>query len=608
MLKMKVFFLFLSSFFSLFIFAQDDFSFEAKISRKQIGENENVRIEFSMNQNGDNFSPPTFEGFSVIMGPSQSVSQSIINGKQNFQKSFSYVLSPKRKGKITIGSASVEYNGKIYKTKPISLEVTDPVKNPKTTQSNSHSMNMGGFPSSILGQFFGEDDFDEAPQQTEIKNDDLRLIAEITNTSPYLNEAVSVTYKILFSNNIGIRGFRVSKNPEYPSFYKEEIPIKQQEVSQTQYKGKTYRSVPISKVLLYPQKTGQIIIKPLEGIIDLEVVTGQGFFGRQIGSVSKQISSGDTFINVKALPEEGKPENFSGAVGVFSIKATVEKNKIRTGETLSSKITLSGKGNFNLIELPSFTFPASFESYDPEKKEDLQTSHSGVSGSVTNIHTVIPQHKGNYSIPAVSFSFFNPNTKKYVTLSTQSLTISVAQGHFISQGKGVSFSSEQFMYLKTKSDWQSTSEKNKFDTPFFWIIWLLPLLGIPVGIFGWNRYKNLQNDSDRNRRLLADRLARKYLSSAKKSFNNKNDFYEHLERGLHNYLKAKLHIETSELSKERIEAILNEKNVAPNTILQTLDLFSNCEKARYAPYTQTDIENDYNKASEVISLLHKQIR
>ncbi|GIZ14614.1 BatD family protein [Capnocytophaga catalasegens] len=593
-------FLSLTTFFG---FAQSEVEFKAEVSRKTLGQNERLRVEFSMNKDGDNFSPPNFDGFQVIMGPSQSVSNSWINGKRSFSKSYIYILQPQRKGKLTIGVASVEIEGKQHYTKSISVEVGDPVKNPQNQSANTNPRSSG-FP-------FGFDPFFEEDTSTdqipEVTKDQIFVSAEISKTNPYWNEPISIVYKIYLSDNLGISGFEEVSSPKYLNFVKEDIPIKRPEIENCTYNGKNYRCIVVKRVVLYPQKSGQLALEPLSLSVGLQVPTNRvDIFGRrQLVSMTKNLSAGNQIINVKELPEEGKPANFSGAVGSFTMEANLSKKELKADETLGAKIIISGKGNFKLFEMPKLNFPSALEVYDPEHKEEVTTSLSGLQGKVTDIYTIVPQYKGKYPIPSVSFNFFNPETGKYVTQESGELLIDVIEGatsNQVAQKQDVT-PVEAFRFLKLKPDLLPMEQKAFFGSVAFYLYWLLPLLLIPLGIFYWNWREVRQNDAQGNRIRRANRLAKKYLSSAKKNLGQKDAFYESLERGLHNYLKAKLHIETSELSKERIRELLSEKTIHTEPIEDFLRLLANCEMARYSPYTQTDMQNDYQKATQVISIL-----
>ena len=585
-------------------------SFKAQPSRTSLGENEHLRVDFTMNKEGDNFVPPSFENFEVT-GPTQSISHSWINGNRSFSKTYTYMLQPKRKGKLTIGVASIIIDGKEYKTKPIAIEVTDPVSNPRNTQTNPPPSNpFGGFP-------FGFDPFgseDEQPTQViEPTKDELFIVAEVSEKQVYVNQPIAITYKLYIDARFGIAGLENIQEPRYANFWSQQLLDKIQ-VTEVMHNGHPFRCVTLKQVLLYPQQAGEQVISPLSSTFVLQLPSNQvDFFGnRSYITRTRSLQTATTKINVLPLPEEGKPANFSGAVGNFSLSMNFPTRTLNAGETTEGEVVISGKGNFKLFDIPKLSFPPALEVYAPKEKENLTNSTTGVSGDITHSYTIVPQYKGKFPIPPLSFTFFNPETQKYETLTSENITIEVLNGQEYKptqeQEQGATTLAQgQFQPLKQASELLSLNRPMFFSSTAFYLLWLLPLLLIPLVLVFWYIYQKRNDDTQENRSRRTSRLAKKYLSAAKKNLTNKEAFYEALERGLHTYLKAKLYIETSELSKDKIQQLLTDKGVAAQPLRDFIQLLSNCEMARYAPYTQTDINNDYQQAATIIALLDKQL-
>ncbi|MDO4782752.1 MAG: BatD family protein [Capnocytophaga felis] len=563
--------------------------FTAKVSKETLGVNERLRIEFSMNKNGDNFTPPNFKDFSVVMGPSQSVSESWINGKRSFSKTYGYILQPTAKGKFTIGQATIEIDGKTYKTTPIQITVTEAVSSPSINKTTN-----------------------------DVAKDNLFLVAEVSKPNPYLNEAVSIVYRLYVGGQVALNDLRQVDTPKYPNFWSQEIRLQSYEPENCTYDGKPFRCIVVKKVVLYPQKSGNITLEPLTLDAILSVPTTQrDFFGRPImEQVAKRVTSGNKNLNVRNLPEAGKPENFSGAVGEFSFNVTTSKTTLKSNESLQAKVEISGSGNLKLFDIPKLTFPTALEVYNPEKKDNITTSISGMRGQVSEFYTVVPQFKGKYPVASVSFSYFNPRTEKYETLNSDEIWIDVTEGPTGSSQNSssnvvkqdVKTQGNQFRFLQLNSDLQPIGKKLFFGSTSYYLWLFLPLLLIPIALILWNIQQKRAGDIEGNKIRTANRLARKYLSEAKQKLGNKNTFYESLERALHNYLKAKLKIETSEMSKEKISELLSLKNVSQQTISEFLGLLKNCEMARYSPFDTVSMENDYQKSVQTLSELDKQIR
>lgn len=564
--------------------------FEAKVSKNSLGLNERLRVDFIMNDDGDNFTPPNFDGFRVVGGPSQQVSQSWINGRSSFQKSYSYYLLPLQKGTLTIRQASVEINGHIYKTNPVKINVTNAIEQPK--------------------------DPNNAPQISA--NDALHLVAEVSKTNPYINEPITVVYKLYFSYNIGISNWRELNKPKYNNFWSQNIDIKELVAEEGKYNGERYRYVVLRKTVLYPQKSGKLEIEPLSLDLDVQLPTNRrDIFGRvQIIEDSKRVSAPSRIVTVKSLPETGKPEDFSGAVGNLSFKVTPSKTTLKNGESLELKVAVSGKGNLKLFDLPKPVLPNSFEMYDPVHSENVQTPLSGMTGSIIDSYTIIPQFKGKYPIKPMAFSYFDLETNSYKRVSSPEIMIDVMDGPTASQGDIASTNTvsrnkisatEQFKFIKSKTNLQSINRPDFFGSGLYYGLIVFPFLLIPALVLFKKKKEAIDGDIVGNRIKKSNALAKKYLSEAQKHINNKEPFYIALEKALHNFLKAKLHIETSEMSKEKITEILLSRKATPETVSAFIKLTESCEFARYAPSTNEEIHHDYDKAVAIISDLEKQI-
>ncbi|MER3375663.1 MAG: BatD family protein [Allomuricauda sp.] len=572
-------------------YAQDDeVSFEMNLSKEKLGINERLRVEFTMNKDGDNFSPPPFEGFKVVMGPSQSISSSWVNGKRSFSKTYSYILMPTARGNFTIKQATIEIGGETYKTLPKTVEVTAAVDKPNDQKTVD-----------------------------DVADESLHLVAEVSKGSPYLNEAVTVVYKLYVSPNISVTNYRPLDNPKYNNFWSQEIPVTKHTAQNGTYQGKPYRYVVLKRMVLYPQKAGQLEIEPLSLEIFVDVPTNRrDFFGGRIYTqTSKTVSAGRRTLNVKALPETGKPANFGGAVGDFEFSVTASKNQLNASESLQAVVEVSGKGNLKLFQLPEPELPSSLEVYEPEYEENIQTYTSGMEGKVSNNYTIVPSFRGKYPIPSISFSYFNPNTERYVTLNSEEINIEVLEGPMSTSSNNaigtpsnqqvVVPTGKQFHFIKLTPNLSPIGIDYFFGSNTFYLLMFLPLLLIPIAIFSFKKREAIARDVEGNKVKKANKLAKKYLSTAKKELGNKEAFYVALEKGLHNYLKAKLKIETSEFSKEKITSILLDKKVDTADVEGFIDLLKSCEMARYSPFSDVQMQNDYDKASEVISNLDKQL-
>jgi BatD DUF11 like domain len=570
------------------VFAQAQF--EARVAKTTVGINEPFQIEFAMNFDGDNFEQPTFEGFRILEGPFQQVSQSWVNGRTSFQKSYTYTILPVKKGTFIIRSYAVEFNGKVYKSNTLKITVGNAI--PKQRDPN---------------------DIPQVSADTE-----LHLIADISKTNPYLNEPITIVYKLYFSNNVGISNFVPSSTPKYNDFWNQNIEIKQLTAENTIYKGENYRSIILKKVILYPQKSGKLNIEPFVMDIDVQLPTGRrDIFGQvQIVDDQKRVSAGSSVINVKPLPESGKPEGFSGAVGQLDFKVTSSKTDVKNGENIDLNVVVSGNGNLKLFSLPKPEVPSALEMYEPVHNENITTLISGMSGNISDKYTIVPQFRGKYPIKAMQFSYFDPKSGTYKTIASQEIMINVLDGPEEKPSNNVAISENSsskiekklaYKNIKLKTELAYIKKRDFLGSTKYYMLQLIPFIIIPFIILYRKRKEAIENDFEGNRLKMNNRLAKKYLSQAKKQINNKEQFYVALEKAMHNFLKAKLNIETTEMSKTNIEELLLSKNSGVETVSEFINLTENCEIARYAPSTNATIQQDYEKAVLIISDLEKQI-
>ncbi|GGI56069.1 BatD family protein [Winogradskyella haliclonae] len=565
--------------------------FEAKVSKKKLGVNERLRIDFEMNKDGDNFVPPDFKDFQVVGGPNTSVSNFWSNGKRSYTKTYSYFLAPKKQGSFTIKQAQIEIDGQVYKTFPVTIKVTKAIDKPKNPND---------------------------PVYIASKN--IHLVAEVSKSNPYLNEAITVIYKLYVAPTVAANIVGDKQTPQYKDFWNQNIEVKAFRPENGKYNDEDYRYVILKKVVLYPQKTGKLKLEPYVLDLNVEVPTSRyDIFGNRIvRKVPQSITSGSRTINVKPLPEQGKPADFNGAVGNFTLNVSSTKMSLDAGESLQAKVEVSGKGNLKLFELPKLSVPSSLEVYEPEHAENVRTNLGGMQGRISDIYTIVPQYKGKYPIPEVSFSYFDVNSKTYKRLTSNEIIIDVVNGPSSvttsesstdnSIKQTVTTNSNTFAFIKTNSDWVATNKKPFFKSNLFWSLLLLPLLLIPIAILLRNTREKRNADVVGNKRRKADRLAKKYLSEAKKALGQKEAFYIALEKAFHNYLKAKLHIETSDFNKEKIQDLLLERNVEQSVVSEFISILENCELARYTPITQVTMQNDYDKSVKTIGAIDKQIR
>ena len=561
-------------------------NFEAKLSKSTLGVNERLRVEFSINEDGDNFSPPDFKNFKVVGGPSQSIKNSWVNGARSYSKSYTYFLSPIKIGTYSIGQAKIEVEGKLYKTLPLEIKVVSAVKNPNRENDPNY-----------------------------VSDSEIYLVSEISKKSPYLNEGFSVVYKLYFSSNIGITNWRELSSPRYTDFWSQNIDIDNYTIEEGAYKGKSFRFVTLKKTVLYPQKEGELIIEPLSLDITVQLPTNRrDFFGQRVTKPSqKVVTSGDKIINVKQLPTN-KPKNFNGAVGSFNFVVKTSKRQLSVSEALELELQIKGNGNLKLFQLPKLSLPSSLEIYEPERIEKISTNISGMKGSLRDLYTIVPSKPGKYKIPKIEFSYFDLKLKKYKTISSNEININI-DGEKWNNDTGNSINSKikpknttvEFLPFKTKSKFVKIKTDSFFNTNLFWSLFTVPFIISILIIIVMNYLYERLKFSNTHTSIQSKRLAKKHLHEAKSKLGSKKEFYESLDRALHNYLKSITLFDNSNYNKINIEKELKKRNIDADIIKSLNQLFNNCEMARYTPITNVEMESDYTTAFDIISKIDKLI-
>jgi hypothetical protein len=566
-------------------------SFKTTVSKSRLGLNERLRITFSIDKQGaDDFTPPNFKNFKVLAGPMQSTNFSYVNGKQSFNQSYTYTIQPAKKGVFTIPSASIKFEGNIIKTNTVKVTITGAVEIPKDPNNPRH-----------------------------IASQNIHLVAEISNTNPYVGESISVVYKIFVDiNKVSVRNTREIESPSFNGFWNQNIEVKRWEGKDGSFQGRSHRYAIIKKTVLIPQKSGKLNIDPMEIEISAGVPIGRrDLFGNMISNNTTFIATtGKRIVNVKPLPLENKPVDFSGAVGVYDFKVISSKTELKANESAQIKVEVSGKGNLKLVGLPSIETPNGLEKYEPEHKENIVTTLGGLRGSVYDQYTVVPQFRGKFKIPPVSFSYFNLEDKAYKTITSNAIIIEAPQGEVLTEvnntnnnvKRDIISNAKDIRYISTTADLKPiTNDEDFLGSNLFYALLVLPLLSIPLGIFIGMKKKERDGDIVGNKRRRADKLAKKYLSKAKKQISNNEQFYIALEKALHNYLKAKLQVETSDISKEKIRELLQKRKVSVNDIDDFIKVFDDCDYARYTPATNIMMQQEYEKARIIIAKIDKQL-
>ena len=601
-MKIKYYILTLLLFAAGQLFAQEA-KFVAQVTKTTVATGEQFELTFSVNGDAGSFNPPDLNDFQLLSGPNTSNSMEFVNGKATSSSSVSYILTPVRVGTFTIGPATAVINGKKMTTNPIKMTV---VKG-RPVQQQSRSMGGGG------GDV-------QAPRNADLSKS-LFLRADISRNNVYQGQPIILSYRVY--TRVDILQSQVTKLPDLTGFWNEDVKATGPASFRIEnYKGQRYNVADVKQIILFPDHAGNITIDPFEMNFVARVQASprdfmDQFFGGNVQDINYPAKSLPVVVHVKPLPEAGKPAGYSGAVGQFSVEASIDKTHLKANEALNYKIKVTGSGNIKLLKDLNPQFPADFEKYDPKMTDSVKESAEGVSGTRIYNYLVIPRHKGDFTIAPVTFSYFNPSTGKYVTLTTKSFKINVEKG--LNENNVTSLSDDDkedvkllnkdIRYLKTGDADLHEEGDSFFGSAGFYLLLLLgPILSaVAFMVRNQMRIKNADVVGVKSRR--ASKVAAKHLANANKELraNNTQAFYEAVFKGLYGYLSDKLNISYADLDRDKITTALRAKSAKEETIGELLDTLDLCEMARYAPVTQISAQQVFEKAKRIINAIEDEI-
>ena len=579
---------------------------------------ERVRVEFTINKEPDGdktFQAPSFEGFTTLAGPSISTGMEMqwINGHQttNYSRSYTFILKPLSAGKHTIGSASIEVEGKRYTTKPIILEVVDE----QSRDSRPHQQ-------TTPGEKPERDDKRSVGAEASITSEDIFIMLTVSDKEVYKGEALRAT--LMLYTRVGypdIRGFDL---PTFNDFWTQELQTLN-ERSRAEYNGRVYDTYKLTEYLIAPQRTGSLQISPAELDVAIQVVTQdnsrQGFFysGRQVSIVNRKLRSAPVTIKVKEFPD-GAPASFKGAVGSFMLTATAPEATMSANSSNEISVTISGSGNLKFVTAPRLILPESFELYDTKVVDNIRTTATGSSGSITYSYPFVARSVGEYTIEPIVFSYFDLETAQYKTLSTESFTITVTGDGTVVEG-GASSPEAYADYGRMKQldrdiRFIHTGKLPKQQasmfifSPAYWLVVVLAIaLFVVIYVVMRKRIRENRNIVARRMRQ-ADKVAVQRLRMAQRSMaeGNRHAFYEEMLRAMWGYISDKFNIPVSNLTKETIREQLYRRGVSASDAEQFCQIISRSDEAQYAPSTDSDMGEVYDDAVAVISKIEDVIK
>ena len=599
---------------------------EARIkvsTKQQVSVGEQFKIAFETNADGKNFTPPAFDGFTIVGGPFNSTSSSvqIVNGSMSrtVSNTYSYVLRANREGVFSIGAATLLVDGETIQSEPFSITVladaADVTDDAATGQSGSTQSTQSTNDPKVSGQ-------------------DLFFRVTPSKKSIYVGEPVVLTYK-LYTRIPVVAPVSVSKMPSYGGFWMREVSdnnaLRQ---SSEVVNGIEYTTAEVKKVVLIPQKAGKLTVEPMGLECTAQIITQRNtqrsndpfdiffndpFFSRSYTNVQKNVETPTLHFDVKSLPVDGKPASFMGAVGNFNFSASIDRTELSTNEAATLTLTVSGNGNVELINLPAPVFPPDFEVYDPKITSSVDANSQGMNGTKKAEYLIIPRRAGNFTIPAVEFSYFNPAKGTYVTLTGPQMDLNVAKGAGSSSDDGGVYASNQesikylgndIRHIMTGSPKLKKMNSYFFASTGYFIILLAMLLLFLVAMVLLRKRRQFKQDTVLVRNKQATRVAKGRLKNAFKFLKagDQNHFYEEMSQALWGYISDKLGIERSVLSMATVKEAMMNKGIGEELSNQFVDTLNTCEFARFAPGDATSkMQELYDRGLEAIMKVEKSV-
>ncbi len=574
------------------------------------------QLTYTVNQRAKDLRAPEFTDFDYLAGPytSQSSSTSFVNGKRtsSFTLTYTYTLMANKEGQFTLQPATIRVGNDTYTSNGVRITVLPPDQQTTDNQPATSAQQT-------------ERTNNTASSATSSENIFIRTL--VSKTRVHEQEVILLSYKLYFSGVDVAQFTNNTKLPEFKGFLKQEFEIGEIQTELEHYNGRNYQTAVLYRTLLFPQRSGDISIDPAQFEAVLRVQNRaqvrsifDDFFGSYT-NVTKPLTAPGVTIHVKNLPN-GKPTDFSGGVGTFTINSNISETELSANEAITLTLTIQGNGNMKLLKTPAIDWPEGFEVYDPKVTNNFKTTTAGISGTKTIEYLAIPRAGGEYTIPAVRFAYYDTQEENYKILTTPEYTIRIARGanetdnstvvnNYINK-EDIKQLGEDIRYIATNqpTDRQqiNAAQQLTFGSLTYWLCYIIPLLLAAILFVIFRKQIRENADITRLRYKKANKVAQRRLKTAKRLLNEnkKEAFYEEIERAAWTYLSDRLSIPTAQLNKENIAQILRDKNIDQTLINAVNDVLSTAGFARYAPTTEHAMDDLYNATTQLIDQLEEK--
>ena len=551
-------------------------TFVAEVDPTTVGSGEQFEVAYVFKGpaavSSSNFRPPDFKDFVVLTGPNFAQTIQTVNGRGSLIISYSYMLYARQPGTYTIGSASIDAKGTTLKSAPVKVTVVRGKQQPQS-QAAAASPSVG---------------------------DNILLRAVADRQRVRLGEQVIVTWKIYLRVNMSFQRF--SKVPSFEGFWGEDFDLPKQAALTTEvYNGKQYRAAILKKTALFPSQVGNLKVGPMELVVAAQVQSKkrsndpfEQFFNdpffQTAQTVDVTLTSDPLTITVDPLPP-GAPAGFGNAVGTFDFAAIIDRMEVKAGDAITLKVTIGGKGNLKLVQLPKPVVPGDIEMYEPKFEDSITREGGEIRGKRTAEYVLVPRNAGQRSIEPMTFSFFEPARNRYVTLRSRKFELNILPGReFASSASGISkedvrLLGQDIRFIRQEPGTLAAGGPDSYFGPEAWVALLLPPLGF-IGAFVYRkRREQIYGDLPSFRFERAGREASRRLKQARVLLGqgNTEEYHAEVLRALTGYLEHKLRIPKSSMASDQVLSLLRDRGVSDVAIDEVRTCLERAEFARFAP-------------------------
>lgn len=614
-------------------FAQVKFTTIA--SSKEVGRGEYVQVEFVVEnaEQIEHLEHPTFQDFNIVQGPIQSSGMSIVNGSMSQYKALSFVLQPVKTGKFTIQGATATINGKLMHSNTVTIEVTANGSSNNSNNSVQPAVPQPAWPPAWPGEQADVDrEYYLKPGENivdKIKKN-LFVKVDVSKKSCYVGEPIVATYKLY--SRVQSES-RVVKHPSLNGFsVYDMMDPNRDDASVENVNGKPFTVHIIRKTQLIPLQAGTVDLDPVEVENTVHFLKTTGREKRSSGNSAQDLfddlfndniqgvpieqeitlDSKPVAIDVKPLPDENKPADFNGAVGHFTVQANVENKNLTAQDAATLKVTVKGSGNLSVVNAPAIKWPSDIENYDANTKENIDKTVAPLSGTKTFEYNFIPKQAGDYIIPAIQLSYFDPASNSYKTATAQSLNFTVKAAK-VNKPSHVAEVSGQ------PAEDTTNGALDFLQDHLEWFFAIIILSGLAAYL--WWQNKKLRKIHEAEKLAAAERARQEAIAKAELEkvpvrvdhlllprqlleHGDFNGFYRELNRSIWHAVADKINLPASELNKYNITQELRAQGWDEETTALLKDILNECEIKLYTPdYNTQNMQQLLQQAESLINKL-----